>query len=111
MSSRVQCPECGHVARRGRVVAPHFKKGSKCQDCPGSNATPASRRLPDAPPPAVPLSLMVKLGSIAVHADEMLSLDGHAFDRTALEALLRDPEVVAWVRSMGALLPLKRKEG
>lgn len=54
------------------------------------------------------LSLLVKLGSIAVHADEMLSPDGHAFDRTAIETLLKDPEVTAWIKKMGVLLPRKR---
>jgi hypothetical protein len=55
-----------------------------------------------------PLSLLAKLGSIAVHAEEMLSPEGHAFDKTALEQLLKDPEVVAWIKDMGALLPRKR---
>jgi predicted amidophosphoribosyltransferase len=36
----VLCASCGrHVAKRGRVCAPHFKKGS-AQTCPGSNAPP-----------------------------------------------------------------------
>lgn len=55
------------------------------------------------------LALQVKLGSIAVHADELLGPDGHAFDRVALADLLQDAELRAWVQSMGPLLPLKRK--
>lgn len=54
------------------------------------------------------LSLLVKLGSIAVHADEMLSPTGHDFDRLALRSLLTDPEVVAWTEQMGEFLPRKR---
>lgn len=53
-------------------------------------------------------SLLVKLGSIAVHAEEFLSLKGHNFDRIALQSVLDDPEVVEWIRAMGAFLPLKR---
>jgi hypothetical protein len=57
------------------------------------------------------VTLLVKLGSIAVHADEMMSDDGHKFDRIALQGLLADPEVAAWLQAMGkmAMLPLKRK--
>ena len=59
--------------------------------------------------PPMPLSLQVRLGSIAVHADELLSDDGHAFDRVALKDLLQDAELREWIAGMGALLPLKRK--
>lgn len=57
-----------------------------------------------------PITLLVKLGSIAVHADEMLSADGHHFDRVALQGLIADPEVVAWVKEMdaAAMVPKKR---
>lgn len=56
------------------------------------------------------LSLLCKLGSIAVHTDEMLSATGHEFDRTAIESLLTDPEVSAWLAEMQAdgLVPQKR---
>jgi hypothetical protein len=49
-----------------------------------------------------PITLLVKLGSIAVHAQELLSPDGHQFDKIALESALRDPEVVAWLKEMDA---------
>ena len=54
------------------------------------------------------LTLLVKLGSIAVHADELTSPGGHDFDRVAMRQLIEDPDVVAWVKAMGALLPRKR---
>lgn len=56
-------------------------------------------------------ALLAKLASIAVHADEYLSPDGHPLDRDALQAGLRDPEVVAWVGQMvgASLAPRKRK--
>ncbi len=54
---------------------------------------------------------LVKLGSIAVHVDEMLSADGHAFDKIALQQLLMDPAVTSWIKEMTsmAMLPVKRK--
>lgn len=56
-------------------------------------------------------SLLVKLGSIAVHVEEMLSLDGHEFDRVALGSLLRDKELRDWIEAMDdmALMPVKRR--
>ena len=57
-----------------------------------------------------PASLLIKLGSIAVHVEELLAPGGHAFDRSAIEQLLADPEVVAWRVEADklALLPKKR---
>jgi hypothetical protein len=57
-------------------------------------------------------ALLCKLGSIIVHADELLSPDGHHFDREALAQVLADPEVAEWLRGMGemALIPLKRSK-
>lgn len=57
------------------------------------------------------ISLLVKLGSIAVHVDEMLSPDGHDFDRIALQQLIADPEVAEWIKQMDgmAMLPKKRR--
>lgn len=54
------------------------------------------------------LSLLMKLGSIAVHVDEATSLGGHEFDWTATRVLLDDPEVKLWIMNMGVLLPQKR---
>jgi hypothetical protein len=61
-------------------------------------------------PTAPPISVLVKLGSIARHTDELLSPDGHEFDRATLQGLLRDPEVVEWMRQADALalLPVRR---
>lgn len=54
------------------------------------------------------VSLLCKLGSIAVHVDEARSPGGHQFDLTALDTLLRDPEVKQWIKAMGELVPMKR---
>lgn len=55
-------------------------------------------------------ALLCKLGSIIVHADELLSPHGHEFDREALKALVADKDVQAWLAGMGelAMIPLKR---
>lgn len=57
------------------------------------------------------LTLLTKLGSIAVHVEEMMSSDGHDFDRIALKVLLDDNDVNEWLTEMGAmaLLPLRRR--
>jgi hypothetical protein len=56
------------------------------------------------------LALLVKLGSIARHADEGISAKGHSFDIDVLRTLLNDSEVTAWIEAMDAfaLLPVKR---
>ncbi len=56
------------------------------------------------------VSVGIKLASIAVHTDEMLSDGGHAFDAEAIRTLLADPEVVAYLDVLRplALLPVKR---
>jgi hypothetical protein len=55
-------------------------------------------------------ALLVKLGSIIVHYEEMTSPTGHHFDKHALDGLLFDPEVVQWFAAMQdmAMLPVKR---
>lgn len=55
-------------------------------------------------------SLLCKLASIAVHADELLSDDGHTLDREALLSGLKDPEVTEWIGQMttASLAPRKR---
>ena len=58
-----------------------------------------------------PLTILVKLGSIAVHVDEMLSDNGHPFDDIAVHSLLSDPELIDWMALMDAagFLPKKRR--
>lgn len=56
------------------------------------------------------MALLVKLGSIAVHTEEMLSEKGHEYDRAAIQTLLDDTEVKLWIKEMTklAMLPVKR---
>lgn len=56
-----------------------------------------------------PASLLAKIGSIVVHTEEGRSSDGHAFDWHAVDALLADPEVKAWIDEMAALSLVPRK--
>lgn len=56
-------------------------------------------------------SLLVKLGSLVVHYEEMTSPKGRPdFDKPAIDTLRNDPEVVAWFAEMTkmAMLPVKR---
>ncbi len=57
-------------------------------------------------------SLLASLGSIVVHVKEMLSPDGHAFDKPAIEGLLADPAVEEWLEQMDqmVLLPKLRSQ-
>lgn len=58
-------------------------------------------------------ALLSKIGSIAVHAQELFGPQGHHFDRIAMKSLLDDDEVNAWIKQMDAiaLLPRKRLSG
>ena len=56
--------------------------------------------------------LLMKLGSIIVHLEELLETDIHT-DLKAAQSLISDAEVVTWLREMTAkgLLPVKRGQG
>jgi hypothetical protein len=63
------------------------------------------------------LSILIKLGSIAVHADELhpngneiISPLAHPYDIVALRSILDDPEIKEWLVEMDkmAFLPKKR---
>lgn len=57
----------------------------------------------------ISISLAAKLGSIAVHVEESLGAKGHPLDVVALNGLLKDDEVIAFVESLDpALLPVIR---
>lgn len=58
------------------------------------------------------LSLLVKLGSIAVHADEMLSPGAHEYDAEAIKPLLRDPDLKEWIEQMTkkGFMPIQRSK-
>ncbi len=59
----------------------------------------------------ISITLASKLASIVVHTDEMLNpSSGHAFDKIALDSLLKDLEVKEWVESLGALAPKRRNK-
>ncbi len=53
---------------------------------------------------------LIKLASIAVHADELIGPNGALVDASVIRSLLTDPEVaeVLLALEMKALLPVKR---
>jgi len=53
-------------------------------------------------------ALLARLGSIIVHIDEYLSAEGHDFDLTVTRIQIASPEVQAWLKAMGPLVPQKR---
>ena len=57
-----------------------------------------------------PVPLLVKLGSIVVHCEEMLGPDAQNVDRIAAQGLLNDPTVRQWLSEMTevGLLPVRR---
>lgn len=61
---------------------------------------------PMQPTPA----LLAKIGSALVHAEELLSPNGHDYDRQAFQALMGLPEVRRWIEAMEsmAMVPKKR---
>ena len=59
---------------------------------------------------SVPTAIVAKVAGIIVHADECLGENGHHFDLHALRQLLKDKEVQDWIKSLGALAPVKRKK-
>lgn len=84
--------------------------------CSGVHAhAPLRNRDPKRQMKADPLrpsaSLLCKLGSIIVHAEESMSPDGHPFDLIELHSLFNDAEVSGWMAEMRrlAMLPVKRR--
>ena len=58
----------------------------------------------------ISLTLLIKLGSIAIHTEELLSPRGHQFDRDALNTLLNDKEVRELLENpeLKVFFPVKR---
>jgi hypothetical protein len=56
------------------------------------------------------LPVLITLGSIAVHAEELLSPDGFNIDKDVILQLLQNAELKEWIKEMNkmAMLPVKR---
>jgi hypothetical protein len=52
--------------------------------------------------------LASKIASVIVHADELFSPDGRNLDKIPLKQALNEPDVKAWIKSLGPLAPVKR---
>jgi hypothetical protein len=59
---------------------------------------------------AMPMALRIKLGSLVVHCEELLSPSGHEYDKHAINTLLQDPDVRTFMEETGkmGILPVKR---
>lgn len=59
---------------------------------------------------AMPMPLRIKLGSLVVHCEELLSPSGHEYDKHAINTLLQDPDVRAFMEETAKMgvLPVKR---
>lgn len=57
-----------------------------------------------------PATVLIAIGSAAVHAEEFFSKNGHPADKAAFESSMKMPEVRYWIEEMTklALLPVKR---
>ena len=55
--------------------------------------------------------LLVKLGSLITHYQELTSIKGNYVDQTAIHSIEADEEVKEWLKEMNAaaLLPKKQK--
>lgn len=55
-------------------------------------------------------TLLIKIGSLLVHYQELHGGQGHAFDKNVIDQLEADPDVVDWLETMtrGAFLPVRR---
>lgn len=53
--------------------------------------------------------LLAKIGSIIIHARELLSPDGHVYDKVALDSAVNDEEVKQWIEGMDELSMLPRE--
>lgn len=73
-----------------------------------SKRNPQSANKPDPLQPS--MVLLITLGSLVVHIDEMISPNGHPFDVEAVKSLLTNQELKDWLKQMDrlALLPKKR---
>lgn len=90
---------------------PTLKKPVECLKCYEEEGSEACvRPHHQVNPLTPPATLLIKLGSLAVHVDEYLSPGGHQFDRTVIEGLIADTEVKEWLVLMDklAFLPKKR---
>ena len=54
--------------------------------------------------------LLIKLGSIIVHYEELTSKNGSEFDKITINSLMSEPTVQDWFNEMNkmAFLPVKR---
>src|SRR3990167_910143 len=103
------CQNCSYTCRVGLFEIPAktpFSVSVYLYTLPSTSTE--EEEMSDPLKPSV--SILSKLGSLAVHCEEMLSAKGHVFDRHAIAGILLDGELKEWLVQMDkmALLPVKR---
>lgn len=68
------------------------------------------RRRNTIEPLAPDVRTLAKIGSILIHIEEFFGSGSHHFDKTAIDSLMADGDVIGWIEGMRklALLPVKR---
>ena len=81
-----------------------------CRNCVDHRKNVANRPAAKKDPLKPSALLMIKIGSLAIHADEIVETHGANldFDGPAVKSIIEDPEVKEWIASMGVMLPRKR---
>lgn len=69
----------------------------------------AKRKKPDPLKPS--LDVLVKLGSVIIHAEEAVSPEGRPVDIQEFQQLLKEPEVAGWLKAMADMAFLPRMRG
>ena len=66
--------------------------------------------MPNQDPFVPSAQLLIQLGSIIIHYEEMTSAGGHHDDKAAIDSLRKLPEVQEWFKAMDEMsfLPKKR---
>lgn len=56
-------------------------------------------------------ALAANLASVVVHAGELISPSGHHLDMDALNQACNDKDLQAWLKALGPLAPVLRRQG
>lgn len=109
-TERGQLGTCDSLSWPHSTMGEAYPEHQRTESCSNWRPVPAPATAPSSDVLKPSVSLLVKLGSIAVHAEEILSPKRHQFDVDAINALLSDEEVKQWLAKMSllAFLPVKR---
>lgn len=71
-----------------------------------------SKRKIENNPLEVSANVLIQLGSLVVHYEELTSPHGHPLDKATIDSIRNSPEVAEWFDAMNkyAFLPVKRNK-